>query len=70
MLNLLKTEIEFIDANLENTEELLKSENVNNVLDALSDWVLVNGLDENDDLTDEGRMAQRIYDSIYLHNEV
>lgn len=70
MLNIRETEVEFIGANIENAEELLGSENVNNVLEALSDWILVNGFDENYDLTDEGRIAQRIYDSIYLNNEV
>ena len=70
MLNFQKNESEFIRKNIENSAELLLSEKVNDVLDALSDWILANGFDENYDLTDEGRIAQRIYDSIYMNNEV
>lgn len=65
---LMANETKFINENIENATELLQSEKVNDILDALSDWILVNGFDGNYDLTDEGRKAQRIYDSIYLNN--
>ena len=69
LLNLKKNEVEFISKNIENSENLLQTDKVNDILDSLSDWILENGFDENYDLTDEGRFAQRIYDNIYMNNE-
>ena len=69
LLNLKKNEVEFISKNIENSENLLQTDKVNDILDSLSDWILENGFDENYDLTDEGRLAQRIYDNIYMNNE-
>lgn len=68
MLNLTKQEIEFIKENLENGPELIKTLNVNDILDLLGDWIVLNGFDANYDLTDKGRIVQRMYDNIYLNN--
>ena len=46
----------------------LASSNLNDVLLPLDEWIALNGFDESYDLTDEGRAAQRIYDSIVSRN--
>jgi hypothetical protein len=54
--------------NIENAEQLLASNDVNDILLPLDEWIAMNGFDENYALTDEGREAQRIYDSLYAKN--
>lgn len=68
MLRISESEKEFLLKNLENAETLMSSDNVDDVLLPLDAWIAINGFDEDYDLTDEGRKAQRIYDSIYLNN--
>lgn len=69
MLNLQPNEITFIEKTFVNSIELINATHVNIVLDAIGNWIDDNGFDENYDLTDEGRIAQRIYDNIYMNNE-
>ena len=69
MLNLRPNEIAFVEETFDNSEELLNAPHVNIILDAIGDWIDNNGFDENYDLTDKARVAQRIYDSIYMNNE-
>lgn len=69
MLKLTKDETNFIKDNLENAEMLLQSDNVNDILDPLDTWILVNGFNDDYSLNDIGRKAQRMYDNIYLNNE-
>ena len=66
MLNLTKNERDFIVKNL--GENLIYTNDINSILLPLDEWIAVNGFDDNYDLTDEGRKAQRIYDSIYYNN--
>ena len=66
MIRLWDNEKAFITENL--GEELLRATHLNEILDPLDDWIIVHGFDDNYDLTDEGRIAQRIYDSIYQNN--
>lgn len=68
-MNLQPNEIAFIEKTFVNSIELLNAPHVNIVLDAIGNWIDDNGFDENYDLTDEGRIAQRIYDNIYMNNE-
>lgn len=68
MLRISESEKEFLLKNLENAKTLMLSDNVDDVLLPLDAWIAINGFDEDYDLTDEGRKAQRIYDSIYLNN--
>ncbi len=67
MLNIKPNEREFLLKNIPSAEKILAGDNVNAILLSLDEWILVNGFDDNYDLTDEGRVAQRIYDSIYLN---
>lgn len=66
MLKLSGEEKKFITDNLDPI--LVEATKLNDILDPLDDWIAVNGFDDNYDLTDEGRKAQRIYDSIYNNN--
>lgn len=68
MLRLQDNEKLFIRENLDSPDALIASENVNDILDPLDEWIAMNGFDDAYNLTDEGRIAQRIYDSIYLNN--
>ena len=58
----------FLMENIENAEQLLSSDDVNDILLPLDEWIAMNGFDENYALTDDGREAQRIYDSLYAKN--
>lgn len=66
MLKLSEEEKKFITDNLDPL--LVETTELNDILDPLDEWIAVNGFDDNYDLTDEGRKAQRIYDSIYYNN--
>lgn len=66
MLKLSGEEKKFITDNLDPI--LVEATKLNDILDPLDDWITENGFDDNYDLTDEGRKAQRIYDSIYNNN--
>ncbi len=67
MLKLSEKEKEFLRG-LEMSDSLLLSDNVNDILLPLDEWIAMNGFDENYNLTEEGRAAQRFYDSIYENN--
>ncbi len=58
----------FLVENIENAERLLASDDVNDILLPLDEWIAMNGFDENYALTDLGRSAQQIYDSLYRKN--
>lgn len=60
----------FINKNLPNPERLLESTDVNTILDAISDWIAINGFEPPDyyDYNDLGRKAQRVYDRIFRNN--
>ncbi|HIZ82806.1 MAG TPA: hypothetical protein H9668_00080 [Firmicutes bacterium] len=66
MLKLSAAEKKFITENL--GSEFAEARKLNDILDALDDWITENGFDDNEDLTDSGRQAQKIYDSIYTNN--
>lgn len=52
-----------------NCPDLLKETNLREFLLKLDDFITVEGLDENDNMTDFGHEAQRVYDEIYMCNE-
>ena len=61
--------VEKIKLNREKLENL-EANDLNYILDPLDDWIVAYGLTEDqEELTDEGRVAQRIYDDIYYKNE-
>ena len=59
--------VEKIKLNREKLENL-EANDLNYILDPLDDWIVAYGLTEDqEELTDEGRVAQRIYDDIYYN---
>ena len=58
----------FLMENIEDAEQLLASDDVNDILLPLDEWIAMNGFDDNYALTEIGREAQRIYDSLYAKN--
>lgn len=56
-------EIDFIKKNITDAESLLKSADSNDLIEALHDFTVFT-MDENDDITDIGRQAERIIDKI------
>ena len=67
MLKVKQNERDFLLKNIPNAEDILAGDDVNAILYPLDEWIAANGFDDNYDLTDQGRIAQRIYDSIYLN---
>lgn len=49
--------------------ELLEISDLRMFLIELDDFIIMNGLDENDNMTDFGYEAQAVYDEIYMCNE-
>ena len=62
-MKLTEKEIEFIKTNLKNADELLSSSDPNDLIDALDEFSVFT-MDENEDITDIGRAAERIIDKI------
>lgn len=62
-MNLNDKEIEFIKTNLKNADELLSSSNPNELIEALDEFSVFT-MDEDDEITDIGRVAERIIDKI------
>ena len=48
--------------------ELLKETNLRELQLKLDDFIVMEGLDENDNMTAFGHEAQAVYDDIYMHN--
>lgn len=61
-------EIDFIKENIADAESLLKSTDPNDLIEALHDFTVFT-MDENDDITDIGRIAERIIDKIAYSNQ-
>lgn len=68
MIKLTDEQREFIVQNLPSGEKLVKAKDVDDILGPLDDWITANGFDDKDELTDEGRRIQRMYDNIYNNN--
>lgn len=68
MINLTEEEKNFLRKNTKNAEELISCDDVNIVLDIVDDLIMELGHDENQDITDEGRRIEKIYDNIYSNN--
>ncbi len=68
MINLTDEEKEFLRKHVDNAEELILCDDVNIVLDIVDDLIMELGHDENQDITDEGRRIERMYDNIFSNN--
>ena len=64
----LAEQIEVLKPHIENIEELVESDDVQAVLDAIDDVIVDNILANNDEPDDEGIKLQKIYDEIFNEN--
>lgn len=64
----LAEQIEVLKPHIENIEELVESDDVQAVLDAIDDVIVDNILANNDEPDDEGVKLQKIYDEIFNQN--
>lgn len=62
-MNLNDKEIDFIKKNIQDAESILKSGDPNKLIEALHDFSVYT-MDEDDEITDIGRVAERIIDKI------
>lgn len=61
-------QMEVLKPYIENIEELVESDDVQAVLDAIDDVIVDNILANNDEPDDEGIKLQKIYDEIFNEN--
>ena len=61
-------QMEVLKPYIENIEELVESDDVQAVLDAIDDVIVDNILANNDEPDDEGIRLQKIYDEIFNEN--
>ena len=66
MFNMSKSSKVFLKKNY---PELLVEDNLRQFLLKLDDFITMEGLDENDYMTDFGYEAQAVYDEIYMCNQ-
>lgn len=65
-LNMSQSSRAFIE---KNCPKVLQEKDLRSALLALDDFITMFGMDENDDMTQLGNDAQRIYDEIYCCNK-
>ncbi len=58
----------FLSDKIENFDEIIKSENTNDLLLPMNDLIFMIGMDKNYNLNEVGRELQKIYDEIYDQN--
>ena len=61
-------QIEVLKPYIDNIEDLVESDDVQSVLDAIDDEIVENILANNDEPDDEGIKLQKIYDEIFNQN--
>lgn len=61
-------QIEALKPYIDNIEDLVESDDVQSVLDAIDDVIVENILANNDEPDDEGIKLQKIYDEIFNQN--
>ena len=68
MLKLTQKQVDFIKENFEESEKMINSDNLDDILLPLDALITYQGFDDNYMLTNWGNTAQRIYDEIYIQN--
>lgn len=68
MIKLTEEEKAFLLDYVDNAEELMTCDDVNVILDKIDDLIMELGHNENQDITDEGRRIEKMYDNIYNNN--
>lgn len=66
MLNMSKGSRAFLEENL---PEVLSMQRTNDALDAVDDWILMYGFDENYDYNEDGEMGQAVFDDLFKNND-
>ena len=66
MFNMSETSRKFLE---KNCPELLEEKNLRSFLLKLDDFIIAEGLDQNDNMTAFGHKAQAVYDEVYMCNE-
>lgn len=66
MFNMSEASKSFLE---KNCPELMEEKNLRKFLLKLDDFITMEGLDENDNMTAFGREAQAVYDEIYMCNQ-
>lgn len=61
-------QIEVLKPYIDNIEDLVESDDVQSMLDAINDVIVENILANNDEPDDEGIKLQKIYDEIFNQN--
>lgn len=68
MIKLTDEQKAFLREKFENAEEMISSDDVNDILDPLYDLILDEGFDPGWEFNDTGGKYQKIYDEIYWNN--
>ena len=68
MINITDEQKELLLKYLPNTEKILETDEVNDILDLLDDKITEIGFDKNWNLNKVGLKLQRLYDDIYYQN--
>ncbi len=58
----------FINENISNADEIINSNDVDLVLSKISEVMMMEGFDANDEINDFGRLAEKVYDNIFYNN--
>lgn len=66
MLNMTNESKEFL---IKNIPETLGCSDVNDALDALYDWIDLNGFADDGLYNIKGKQAQQVYDDLYISND-
>lgn len=70
MLKITENERQYLRERIEDTDALIAAGSLGDLLSALSDWMMDNGFDDDDEITDTGREAERVYDAIFYRNKI
>lgn len=69
MIVLTDNDKSFIQNNISNPEEIINSNDIDLILEKISEVMMYKGFDANDEINDFGRKAEIIYDNIFYNND-
>ncbi|WP_338659720.1 hypothetical protein QJR30_07570 [Paraclostridium sordellii] len=58
----------FIKQNILNADEIINSNDVDLLLNKISEVMMFKGFDDNDEINDFGRTSEIVYDNIFYNN--
>lgn len=67
-MNIKAKRIDTLKPYISNIEELIESNDIQSVLDAIDDVIVDNILSNNDEPDEKGIMLQKVYDEIFYQN--